>query len=175
MKGDPVNVLVLILVASFAIDRIVTGILFLLSFSSAWTRRFPEAALLDEGAARKQAEKKQKLIYFVLAGVLGIVMLAGFGNIRLLDALGVQPPKPAPDPDSPGFATSLFQWLDKILTGLILMGGAERISKVLKEHGLPGAEKPASRPIEITGKLILEDEAGKKIVAGSVGPPSIAA
>ena len=180
MKSDPVNVLVLILVASFAIDRIVSGLLFLMSFNKAWTRRFPDPALIEEGVKRTRAENKQKLIYFTLAGVLGIGLLSGFGNIRILAALGVQPkpetvvvapgtsiapPATQPAPSSPAAqpsqGSSAFALLDIFLTGLILMGGADRISAIMKEHGAPGGERSA-RPIEITGKLVLEDVAGKK-------------
>jgi hypothetical protein len=190
MKSDPINVLVLILVASFAIDRIVSGALFLLSFSKAWARRFPDAALLSESVERTYAEKKQKLMYFALAGLLGIVVLAGFGNVRLLAALGTQskpnsvaaasqstktdsttqPADSAGALPKPGVPFSV--WLDILLTGLILMGGADRISQILKEHGAPGGEKPASRPIELTGKLVLEDAAGKRTIGASVGTPS---
>lgn len=189
MRSDPINVLVLILITSFAIDRVVTGTLFSLSFSKTWARRFPDAALLSEGEERMRAEKKQKLIYFVMAGLLGIVVMAGFGNIRLLTALGVQPkpnvtvaanqPAAAPstqatDPANtpPKPKTPLFVWLDLVLTGLILMGGADRISQIMKDHGAPSGGKPASQPIEITGKLVLEDLSGKKTIGASVVTPS---
>ena len=54
-----------------------------------------------------------------------------------------------------GYAT--FFSLDVVLTMLILMGGAERISEVLKNIDASKAvsEKPA--PIEITGKLTLDE------------------
>jgi hypothetical protein len=49
--------------------------------------------------------------------------------------------------------------LDQVLTGFILIGGADRIGEVLKWSGVqarPQAEKSSSQPIEITGKLTLE-------------------
>jgi len=187
VKGDPVNVLVLILVGSFAIDRIVAGLLFLLSFNKAWNRRFPEPLSVQDGPKRIHAEKKQKLVYVSLAAVLAIVLLAGFGNIRVLAALGVQPRQesaapanpasgpavaPAgqpPAPVQPPQGTPFYLLLDIFLTGLVLVGGADRISAILKEHGVAGGEKSGAKPVEITGKLILQDEAGTRTLTGSIG------
>ena len=57
--------------------------------------------------------------------------------------------------------------LDTIVTGLILVGGSDRISAVMKMAGGSGAaEKTEARPIEITGKLVLDEGAGDKVVRG---------
>jgi hypothetical protein len=125
---DGVTIITLILIASFAIDRIVTAILFLLSFAGL----APDAA----------TEKKYKLMYFVLAGGFGIGVLAIWGQIRVLKLLGL-----TADP-----------WLDTFLTGIVLVGGADRIASLIKLPG-GGDPKPAPQPIEITGKLVLEDTA----------------
>src|SRR5260221_2008212 len=61
------TVITLILVLSFAIDRIVAASLFLLSFSAAWNRRFPEPTLMESPGELFDAEKRRKLIYFLLA------------------------------------------------------------------------------------------------------------
>lgn len=48
--------------------------------------------------------------------------------------------------------------IDTLLTGVVLVGGPDRITGLLKA---PGAEpqKEEPQPIEITGKLILEESA----------------
>ncbi len=134
---DGVSAVALILIASFAIDRIVTALLFLLSF----VRLVPEAAA---------DERKYKLIYFGLAGLLGTVVLAHYGQVRVLTALGIR----------------IEPLIDTILTGIVLVGGADRIAELLKP---PGAEsqKEESQPIEITGKLILEESAAQKVLGHS--------
>jgi TctA family transporter len=136
MKMDGLTAVALVLIASFAIDRIVTAVLFLASFAG---------ILREPGPGDAHAEKMHKLIYFVLAGVLGVVVLAYFGNVRILRAMGLPDPNPV---------------IDAIVTGLLLMGGAERLSGLIQ----PGAtEKPDPKPIpiEVTGTLTNEDRAGK--------------
>ena len=143
MRLDGVSALALILIASFGIDRIVTGFLFLLSFVKPWTRLFPDPALLDEGPEHVAAVKKQKLLYFTLAGVLGGVVLAYFGEVRIFRALGF---------------TETNTLLDAVMTGLIMMAGADRVAQFLRMGGVSGGGVAESRPVEITGRLILEGE-----------------
>ena len=151
---DGITVIAIVLVASFAIDRIVTGVLFLLSFSKRWSSRFPDPELVTEPAARVKARNKQKLIYFCLAGALGIPVLAGYGQVRLLGALG--------------FPTHFL--IDTIATGLILMGGSDRIAEMLKMPGAPGVKKAEAQPITIKGSLVLEQPAGNtSSVRGEIG------
>ncbi len=153
MKIDGISAIAVILIASFAIDRIVAGVLFLLSFVKGWRRIFPDPALLEDAVARARAEKKRKLVYSGLAGVLALLVVAWYGQVRILKATG--------------FATAPV--LDTLLTGLILMAGADRMTGLLKTLGTPAIEKPepAARPIEITGKLILEEPAARKGAAAA--------
>ena len=137
MKLDGVTAIVLILIASFAIDRIVTALLFLLSFVSSSM----DPASIEPAGARARAEKQYKLLYVVVAGVLAIFVLAYYGGVRILSALGI-----ATDP-----------LLDTILTGIVLVGGSDRIAALLKLSGGAGLEPPAPPPIQITGRVTLED------------------
>ncbi|HWO00913.1 MAG TPA: hypothetical protein VNS63_16760 [Blastocatellia bacterium] len=141
MKIDGVTALALVLIASFAIDRIVTAILFLASFAGF----VADPGSLEPGTANARAHKIYKLVYFVLAGILGVVVLAYFGNVRILRAMGLQDPHPV---------------VDTIVTGLLLMGGAERLSGFIQTSG-SAVEKPEPKPIQITGKLIIEDAAAR--------------
>jgi hypothetical protein len=57
---------------------------------------------------RIKAEKRRKLVYFTLAGVLAIGVFAGYGTVRILSVSGFP---------------SINPLLDVILTGLILSAG----------------------------------------------------
>lgn len=136
MKIDGVTAVALVLIASFAIDRIVTAVMFLAMLTP---------ILHEPTPGDVRAQKIHKLIYFVLAGTIGVVVLAYHGNLRILHAMGVEGITPA---------------VDAIVTGLLLMGGAERLSGVIQ----PGAKEksePTPVPIVVTGTLTLDDGAGK--------------
>jgi hypothetical protein len=144
VRIDGVTAVAAVLIASFAIDRIVRGWLFLLSFWGAWSRFAPAP---DDPLATHAGLKRQRLAYFVFAGALGVVALAWYGRIRLLAALGF-----------PGVDATL----DTLVTGLLLVGGAERTGELLKGLGGGGdAAAGAPPPIEITGTLVLNDGARK--------------
>ncbi|SRR5713101_2058239 len=133
------SVLVLILVLSFAIDRLVKAVLFLLSFSI-----LQDPRTIEDPGGRIKAEKRQTLLYFALAGFLGLIVVAFYGDVRVLKALGYEAKK----------------GLDAIVTGIVLMGGSEFIGKLIDLSGVGrGAGESKAQPIEITGKLVLESGA----------------
>jgi len=147
-----------ILIASFAIDRIVAGLFFLLSYSDSLRPLIGEsvvqAPIRNEGAARTR-----RLLYALFAGYLGIVVIAGILNVRLSALTKL-----------PGGANPLSNpLLDTLMTGLIVAAGADRVADALKLFGAPGAEKKTEHPIEITGKLVLEqpEEKAQGTASGS--------
>jgi len=171
---DGVSAIALVVIAAFAIDRVVNGLLFLLGFNKKWARRCPDPKLIDETAPRIAAERRQKLVYLILAGFFGMIVLAGLGHVRILTAMGLRSesavgnasavpasgasPSPSPIPGATmRVSQSLFSFLDIVFTGLLLMGGADTISRVLKLPGVSGVESPSPRPVEITGRLTLEE------------------
>jgi hypothetical protein len=80
----------------------------------------------------------------LLAAIIALPVLAFYGDVRILAAVGFATVNPV---------------LDQVLTGFILIGGADRIGEVLKWSGVqarPQAEKSSPPPIGITGKLTLE-------------------
>jgi hypothetical protein len=155
-RVDGFSAIALVLVVSFAIDRLVRGLLFVLSYSSAWSRQFPDPAF-NNGPISAEAERNRRLIYFVLAGSLGMIALGWVGQVRILSALGF---------------TNVNRWLDILVTGLILAGGAERTEQVLKSLGAsgPSTEAASKEPIEIRGKLTIEGE-GKTAIVGPEREP----
>jgi hypothetical protein len=155
-RVDGFSAIALVLVVSFAIDRLVRGLLFVLSYSSAWASRFPDPAF-NNGPISAEAERNRRLIYFVLAGSLGMIALGWVGQVRILSALGF---------------TNVNRWLDILVTGLILAGGAERTEQVLKSLGAsgPSTEATSKEPIEIRGKLTIEGE-GRTAIVGPEREP----
>jgi hypothetical protein len=86
-RSDAVSTVAMLAVLAFSVDRIVTGLMFLLSFNKSWSRRFPEPSLLNAGVDRFNAERKQKLTYFIMAAVLTVAVLSFADQVRVLAAL----------------------------------------------------------------------------------------
>jgi hypothetical protein len=151
---DGISAIALILIVSFAIDRLIRGLFFLLSYSRAWSNAFPDPQLNDV-APSARAERNRKLIYFSLAALLAMVALGWFGRVRILAALGF---------------TAVNPVLDIIVTGLILMGGADQAGQLLQGIGAPGApgSKAQPTPIEITGRVTI-DEQSRRTLAVETG------
>jgi hypothetical protein len=136
MKIDGVSAVLVILIGSFAIDRGVTALLFVLQSFGAGRRLVPESD-----------ERKMKWARFALAAALAGVVLAWFGKVHLLAAVGF-----------PG----VNEYVDVLITTVILVGGSDRVTDILKATGMPHSDKDVARqPIEITGKLVLEDSSAK--------------
>lgn len=154
---DPMKAIGIILIASFLLDRIVSGSFFLLEFNERWRRFMPDPDSIADPKERAAAARKRKLVYGACVGFLGTVVIAWYLDIRILTLTTLISKDPAADTFQP------HALLDILLTGLILVGGADRIAEALKLLGgtttgsaLPEARAP--HPIEITGKLVLERE-----------------
>lgn len=128
--------IIIILIASFAIDRIVSALMFL------FRTKKKTASLPDEPEKRKVSEtqkRREKLLYLVLAGTLGLA-LGYWGEIRILEGLG--------------FSKNVL--INVILTALILTAGSESISLLLKKMGAGSVVESDPKPLEVRGNLILE-------------------
>lgn len=141
---DPMKAIGVILIASFLIDSVINGLFTLLAFSARWRRWMPDPELLDDPVARANASRNRKLLYSLLAGTLGIFVIAGYLQVRILALTGM-------------VAKDTYIYLDTLLTGLILMGGADRMTEALKLMG--GGETSKSRPVEVTGRLVIDNGA----------------
>jgi len=147
MHLDGVTLMAMIFLASFAIDRVVTALLFLFSFND----RFPDPDREVDPIAKAKAAKKYKLWYYGLAGIFAILAVADFGKVRILAAIGY-PPDPNP-------------MLDAILTAITLVGGADRLA-ALKLPGAPAeSAEAAAKPLQVTGTLTLEEGSPRKLAA----------
>jgi hypothetical protein len=138
---DPVTMVAAIAIGAFAIDRTVTACLFLLSFRWKWA----DPSSVD-GPFRAQAEKSYKLIYFVMASILGLAVYV-YGNLSIFSALGFPPHRLA----------------DAFLTTLVLVAGSDRVAALLKVPDAGGAApKTADEPIHISGTVTLVSPAEAK-------------
>ncbi len=147
VRIDGVSAIAAILIASFAIDRVTSVVLSLFSFLRRRRSRLPGWTRAASDLLAEQTTE-DRWPYYVIAGLLGAVVLGWFGQVRVLAALGF---------------VSVNPILDALITGLVLMVGADRASDLLKKLDVPGGEaiKKSAPPIEVTGRLVLENPAGK--------------
>lgn len=148
-KIDGISAIALIIIVSFAIDRLIRGLFFLLSYSRVWSNALPDPEL-DDVPRSARAERNRKLIYFSLAALLAMVAIGWFGRVRILAALGF---------------TAVNPLLDIIVTGLILTGGADQAGHLLQSVGGSGSrgQKPPSTPIEITGRVTIDEQSRRNL------------
>jgi hypothetical protein len=155
-----VGVLTILLVAAFAIDRIVAGLFFLLSFSGDLRPLLVE----DPEHPNARSARTRRLIYAMVAGYLGVVVIAGILNVHLFEMAAPVDIAPASDATATALAVvHPSRLLDILLTGMILAAGADRISDIVKSFGSGAdvARKSEDKPLTITGKLILERPGGQ--------------
>lgn len=134
------SAITVILIAAFAIDRLVAGLFFLLSFSADLRPLVVE----DTVNPHPRAARAQRLIYAVVSGYLGVVVVAGIMKVHLFEMTQIAAPGvPRPNP-----------LLDTLMSGMIMAAGADRLSELVKTFGEKkgGGEKP----VEITGRIVLE-------------------
>ena len=152
LKADGVNVIAALIIAAFAIDRIVAGLLFLIGFCGKRAQAISDPAF---GSGPESARLRQ-LIYFLMAAALCAAVLIELPGFRVLSGLG--------------YATN--STLDTLITALIMLGGADRMSSLVGK--LPEAEQTLRdpKPVEVTGRVILE-EAGEGHLERLAGPRAI--
>ncbi len=141
--ADPVVLGALIVVASFAIDRITAAVLFLLTYFHA----LGDPAEISDASARHRTEQRQKFLYYGFAAVLAALVVTHYDVARVMAALKFQP---------------YNKELDFLVTVIVLLGGADRIAALLQSKapsGLPHQSTPS--PLEIKGKVTLEEGRSK--------------
>lgn len=143
MKHDGITLAAMIVLASFVVERVKGGVLFLLAGSGAWRGIFPELSALKDEALRK-AQRRQKTVEFLLAGLLVLVALVFFPQLRVFETLGLPPNGP----------------LDFALTWLILTTGSDKLGEFLS--GNRELARPEPAPVKIVGDVrLIEAEPSK--------------
>lgn len=136
MKHDGITLAAMIVLASFVIERIKAGMLFVLAGSGPWRRIFPDPSQLKDEALRK-AQRTQRVVEFFLAGALVLAALLAFPQLRVFEALGLSPNAP----------------LDLALTWLILTTGSDKLGDFL--NGGRELARPEPAPVKIIGDVRL--------------------
>ncbi len=133
---DGVTALTILFLGSFLVDRVASALLFLLYLSG----YLPESGAGTE-KQRRQARASALMAYYLFAIVATVGLLTLFQNFHLFRSLGF---------------TDMPSLVDKSLTGIILVVGAERVAGWLKLPGTPGAESAA--PVYVTGEMTLRED-----------------
>jgi hypothetical protein len=151
MPSDGISLLTMLLVAAFAIERIGAGILFLLGMLNLLAD--PEA--YPDPVKRAAVKRKYVFYHFLVSAALVILVLLYVGDFRFLDALGL---------GNRADLSRVPPWLDHLLLGVVLIGGAEQMSAFLKMVGAPasGAGDVKAQSVEVSGKLTLEEPPARK-------------
>ena len=134
-----VSVIAFVVLLSFAIDRVVAGILFVFSWSSQWRHLCPDPAEIEDPHEKAAAVRAQKTAYFILAGMFSIVVLTLVKG-GVFGQMGMMPHS-----------------MDLFLSALVLMGGAERVSAFSSAMHPAVPAAAAEPPLKITGTLTLEE------------------
>jgi hypothetical protein len=144
-----IQVAAIVVIASFVIDRVAGGVFFLLSLVDAWNEWVPDPAARQDAGDKLAAQKRQKLIYYSFVAILALSIVFAF-NLRVLGALHVTENPPN-------------VWLDQLFSVLVLMGGSDQIAALLKSpHAGKAVETTSTaKPIEVTGRLTLDESAAR--------------
>jgi len=140
----------LIVIVSFAIDRICGAVFFLLSVFDVWGAKAMEGDAAVSTEEARAAQQRTKLAYFTLAGVLAAIVVFTL-RISMLEALHVG-------------EDMQHTWLDALFGILVLMCGSDQVATLLKSpHAGKALDTPAAKkPLEVTGTLTLVEHAGRR-------------
>ena len=138
MKNDAISLTALLVLTAFAVERVSSGLIFLLSFWGPWDRAFPDPRTIADAKASVAAERRGKFVYFLFAGALVLWIIGLNPELRILQAIG----KPAPD------------YLDIGLSWLVVVAGSDRIGDLVPSRG-GGEVEAAPKPIQIEGQVTL--------------------
>ncbi|MDH3660926.1 MAG: hypothetical protein OEU92_13035 [Alphaproteobacteria bacterium] len=147
MKVDAVNVVALVFFASFAIDRITRGLLFLLSLTASWRIFLPDPILEEDVEKKLYKEKKYRLVYFIIASLFSVGLLACYNYCYDFQKIGIM------------YALDMnghISILDILLTGVVLVAGSDFLGRLLEMSGAYDKREVRDQPIEVTGTLTLE-------------------
>jgi hypothetical protein len=145
VNHDGITVVAMLLLAAFAVDRLASATTFLV---------FRPTGEEETPTKKDRREWNCKVVYFGVASVMALVILIASDKIRLLEAMGMLKEQVA----------GSDQWVDRGLTFLVLVGGAERISNLLGSRisSSSGEEQP---PLKIEGTVLVDPTSTKTKVA----------
>jgi hypothetical protein len=134
---EGISVAAMLLLAAFAIDRLASGITFLVFRPRG--KQSPEE--------QESTNWNKKLTYYLVSSAIVIPLLAVMTQIRLLSTMGMISDK----------GSSTAGLVDAALTFLVLVGGGEKISSFLGTGG-GGGKSEEPKPVELTLTVAKEGE-----------------
>jgi len=153
MPLDGVSVVALLLLAAFVIERVVSAVLFVLPTVGICL----EATQIEVVPSQTEAERQRHELWlkqrerrrqrtiaylrFFLSGAFAAAIIWQYPTLQVLHLFGLKP----------------ANWLDWLVTGVVLLGGAERIAAFVKPPQAVPQGKAKEPPVEVTGTLTLED------------------
>jgi len=163
------SALVLILVLSFAADRLAKAVLFLLALVPMWSKRFPDPRLVREQEQKVKAKNRLVLVYTVLVASIAGTAIWIFPELRIIQMLS---------------GPRIPELIDIIVTVIVVMGGSDLVGRIVQISGIgegtatsPGSSR--NEPIEINGRLVLENpdqvNVGKQGGHSSTARPDVVA
>jgi uncharacterized membrane protein len=129
---EPAALGVLIVFVSFAIDRIASASIYLLATVQVFTTH-------KDAVESARGLRVQSILYYVIALVLAWAFIQRFPSALILSSLKV--------------ATSGPDWMDKLVTIIVLVGGADRFASVFQSGHKTATAESRDKPIEITGRV----------------------
>jgi hypothetical protein len=140
-----ISVAVMIVIAAFAIERVVGALLFLLSYVPRWREFLPDARLAADQERQIELEQRHKLVSISIAGALALAIV-WMVPIEALGYLGV---------------AGVSSEVDRIFTAVVLVAGSDQIRALIK-GGEGGSAARAPEPIHVTGSLVLRESSESK-------------
>lgn len=151
MDLGAVNVVVLILFISFAIDRITTGLMFVLSLMPFWHKYFHESTPEANAKNGTDSEKLYRVFYFIIATFLAIIAIMYFNmsvireddsstHIGVLFALGMK---------------DISLTVDTVVTALVLVASSDFLGRLIEKSGAYDKTELQGQTIQVKGELTL--------------------
>lgn len=141
------SALVLILVLSFAADRLAKALLFVLALTPAWSKRFPDPRLIRERERQVHVRNRLVLVYTALVAVVAGTAIWMYPELRIIEMLS---------------GPRTHDLIDIIVTVIVVMGGSDLVGRLVQVSGIGEVSTTSSgssrnEPIEINGRLVLEN------------------
>lgn len=148
------NVVALMLFISFAIDRITTGLMFVLSFMPFWPKYVHDSTSESGTKNGTDSEKLYRVFYFVIATFLAIIAMM-YVNMKVILMSDSTPP-----PSHIGVLIALgmkkIDWaVDSVVTALVLVASSDFLGRLIEKSGAYDKTEVQSQTIQVTGELNL--------------------
>jgi hypothetical protein len=150
------STLVLILVLSFAADRVAKAIMFGLALLPKVGPYFHPPEYLRDQEMKVHRKTRLLIFYTVLVGAISAAAIYQFPELHIIRLL-----------------TDIeTDWIDPAVTTIVVMGGSDLLGRLVQISGLgegataaPPGGSSRNEPIEISGRLVLEqpDAAASRI------------